>query len=138
METLRLGTFFWLQCQCSVLADYSDVDDKIRETNRRKTRRPPSGVCSRHFRYTYYVHSHKTASSAPNYPFFESAVHYWPYITAARRALSRTYFFRVFLHLAVHFELSAFERGCDIGRGNEQDTHAVEMEVNKGPVNNGG
>ena len=46
--------------------------------------------------------------------------------------------FRVFLHLAVHFELSAFERGCDIGCGNEQDTHAVEMEVNKGPVNNGG
>ena len=52
--------------------------------------------------------------------------------------LSRTHFFRVFLHLAVHFELSAFERGCDIGCGHEQDTHAVEMEVNKGPVNNGG
>ena len=40
--------------------------------------------------------------------------------------------------MAVYFELSAFETGCDIGCGNEQDTHAVEMEVNKGPVNNGG
>ena len=40
--------------------------------------------------------------------------------------------------LAVNFELSAVERGCDIGCGNEQDTHAVDMEVNKGPVNNGG
>ena len=36
--------------------------------------------------------------------------------------------------MAIHFELSAFERGCDIGCGNEPDTHAVEMEVNKGPV----
>ena len=48
--------------------------------------------------------------------------------------MSRTHFVRVFLHLVVHFELSAFERGCDIGCGNEQDTHAVEIEVNKGPV----
>ena len=73
----------------------------------------------------------KTASSAPNYKKknWDSAAHYWPYIAAARWALSRTHFFRVFLHLAVHFELSAFERGCDIGCGNEQDTHAVEMEV---------
>jgi len=60
---------------------------KIRETNRRKTRRPPSGVCSRHFRYTY-VHSHKNCILCPKLSnFWDSAVHYWPYITAARWAL---------------------------------------------------
>ena len=78
-----------------------------------------------------YIHT-KTASSAPS---FETELQY---ITAARRALSRAHFVRVFLHLAVQFELSAFERGCDIGCGHEQDTHAVKMEVNNGPVNNGG
>ena len=88
---------------------------KIREPNRRKTRRPPSGVCWRHVRYTY-VHSHKNCILCPKLsPYWHSAVHYWPYITAAQWALSRTHFFRVFLHFAVHFELSAFERGCDIG-----------------------
>ena len=81
-----------------------------------------------------YIHT-KTASSAPNYHFFETA----QYITGPTLLLhcepwAVHTFVRVFLHLAIHFELSAFERGCDIGCGNEPDTHAVEMEVNKGPV----
>ena len=64
---------------------------KIRETNRRKTRRPPSGVCSRHFRYTFvlrsmYVHT----KNCIVYPKFgdSAAVHYKvqysPYFTTVR------------------------------------------------------
>ena len=84
-----------------------------------------------------YIHT-KTASSAPNYQFFESAAVHYCCTVSLEPGLNGTHFFRVFLHLAVHFELSAFERGCDIGCCHERDTHAVEMEVNKGPVNNGG
>ena len=58
---------------------------KISETNWRKTRRPLSGVCSRHFRYTY-VHSHKNCIVCPK--FYRAAVHYKvpysPYFTSVR------------------------------------------------------
>ena len=112
----------------------------IRETNRRKTRRPPSGVCSRDFRYTRYLctFTQKLHPLPQIINFLRQrstllALHYCWTVSLEPYTL-----FSVFLHLAVYFELSAFERGCDIGCGNEQDTHAVEMEVNKGTVYNGG
>ena len=61
---------------------------KTRETNRRKTRRLLSGVCSRHFRYTY-VHSHKNCVVCPKIlrqrcSTLQSTIVYSPYFTSVR------------------------------------------------------
>ena len=99
---------------------------KIRETNRRKTRRPPSGVCSTLSVYlcTFTQKLHPLPQMI-NFWRQRSTLLALHYCYTVSLEPTVTHFFRVFLHLAVHFELSAFGRGCDIVVTSR--THAVEI-----------